>query len=138
MRVADVLRAADELGATYPDIVQMLTQASEQRNLEAKLETDALPESGRIYERPAQNTKPGSKAKVGREHLSPNIFPRSEEDAQFKNNDGMQAQTVGATPKGMANVPEKGMTKETGSEPMPPSKTEKPRSFWNLWGWNRK
>ncbi len=138
LRVADVLQAADELGATYPDIVQLLAQASEQRNLEAKLENDALPESGRIYARPAQNEKPGSKSKVGREHLSPNIFPRSEEDAQFKNNEGMQAQTVGATPKGMANVPEKGMSNDAPAEQKPATKPEKPRSFWNPWGWARK
>ena len=68
----------------YPDVVSMLTQASEQRNLEGRLESDALPQSGRVYARPSQDSKPGKKAKVGREHLAPNIFPRAEEDSQFK------------------------------------------------------
>ncbi len=136
LNVADVIRACDELGATYPDIVSMLTQASEQRNLEGRLESDALPQSGRVYSRPAQDSKPGSKEKVGREHLAPNIFPRAEEDSQFKGGDGLEAKAVGSPTDGMANVTEGSAAKDKSSDNKG-DKSEK-RSFWNFWSRSKK
>jgi flagellar basal body P-ring protein FlgI len=82
MKVADVIRAADNLGATYPDIVQMLADASDQRNLPKQLAIDELPVSGRVYNRPENPSFPNvkkKKAKVGRHNLAPNLFPESEE-----------------------------------------------------------
>ena len=52
MRVADVIRAADELGATYPDILQLLADASRQKNLPTAIAVEKLPEAGRAYYRP--------------------------------------------------------------------------------------
>lgn len=154
LKLADVLQAADALGVTYPDVVQMLTQASEQRNLESRLENDALPKSGRIYARPAMESKPGSKAKIGREHLSPNIFPREEEDAQFKSNDGMQAKAVGSAPDGMASVNEgSASSKERAASDADGRKAPKDakgggagkkdddaknRGFWDFWSRSKK
>lgn len=139
LKVADVIRACDELGTTYPDVVSMLMQASEQKNLDGRLESDALPQSGRVYARPSQNAKPGSKAKVGREHLAPNIFPRTEEESQFKGGDGLQAKAVGSPTDGMANISEGSGSKEKSSEPVSKekSKDEKP-PFWNFWSRSKK
>ena len=81
-RVADVIRVAEEMGATYPDIVQMLADASKQKNLPTRLAADELPESGRAYYRPsADPTKPGSRqgTKVGRDNFTPNLFPAKDE-----------------------------------------------------------
>jgi hypothetical protein len=124
MRVADIVRAADELGATYPDIVQMLMQASEQRNLEARLETDALPESGRVYQRPAAPDRPTQKTKVGREHLSPNLFPRFEDKDNPNREDGQQALLGSDGADGMSNVPAGNADSED---------TEQRRSVWKFW-----
>ena len=41
--LGDVIAKAAELGATYPDIVDFLVQAAQNRNLEGRLEINALP-----------------------------------------------------------------------------------------------
>ncbi len=46
-----VVRAIAELGGTYPDVVQALTQAKAKGILSSRFEVDALPEMGRIYDR---------------------------------------------------------------------------------------
>jgi hypothetical protein len=81
LRVADVIVAAAEMGASYPDIVQMLVQANKQQNLPGELGMDALPRAGRFYTRPStEGALPDSKkSRVGRENLSPNMFPVSPE-----------------------------------------------------------
>jgi flagellar basal body P-ring protein FlgI len=137
LTVAEVIRACDELGATYPDIVSMLAQAAEQRNMEGRLESDALPQSGRVYARPSQSSKPGTKAKVGREHLAPNIFPRTEEESQFKGGDGMHAKAVGSAVDGMANITENREPKGTKEKPSSEEESEK-KSFWNFWSRSKK
>lgn len=79
-RVADVIRAAAEMGATYPDIAQLINQADVQFNLEGRLEFDSLPQAGRLYYRTVSDEDTGGKEKkkstqVGRLSLNPNLFP---------------------------------------------------------------
>ncbi len=51
-RVDDVIRACVELGATYPDVAQMLQQANRNKALGiCRLEIDALPQAGRSIRR---------------------------------------------------------------------------------------
>jgi hypothetical protein len=50
-RVDEVIRAIVELGGTYPDVVQTLQQAKTAGALSGRLEVDALPQSGRRYDR---------------------------------------------------------------------------------------
>jgi hypothetical protein len=78
LKLSDMLRAADELDATYPDVVQLLMQAAQQRNLPGRLESESLPESGRVYIRPSTDARPGRKATIGQQNQAPNIFPRFE------------------------------------------------------------
>jgi flagellar basal body P-ring protein FlgI len=76
LRVADVIRTAVEFGASYPDIAQMLLQASKQENLTGHIEIDALPQGGREYVRKEDPSKPnGKKVRVGNSNLSPNFVP---------------------------------------------------------------
>lgn len=76
-KLVDVIEAAAEMGATYPDIAQMLAQASAQYNLEGRLELDALPQAGRLYYRTVTDGDKESKksTKVGRPSSNPNLFP---------------------------------------------------------------
>lgn len=78
-KLADVIRAVGELGASYPDVAVLLTQAKRQSNLTARLEFDALPEAGRFYHRPpteiADGTEAPRKTRVGRPGVVPNMFP---------------------------------------------------------------
>jgi len=83
LRVMDVIKGASDLGAQYPDIVQMLVQAERQHNLPGQIAIDELPAPGRVYERPAA-TGPRPKSlsseavlpsvTVGSQGLLPNLF----------------------------------------------------------------
>ncbi|MEX0642017.1 MAG: HEAT repeat domain-containing protein, partial [Pirellulales bacterium] len=55
--VDEVIRAIVALGGTYPDVVQALQQAKSDGALVSRFEVDALPESGRSYDRTAANAK---------------------------------------------------------------------------------
>jgi hypothetical protein len=52
-RVDEVVRAIVELGGTYPDVVQALQEAKAVGALATRLEIDALPRAGRVYDRVA-------------------------------------------------------------------------------------
>ena len=52
-RVDDVIRAIVALGGAYPDVVQALQQAKADGSLVGRFEVDALPQSGRRYDRTA-------------------------------------------------------------------------------------
>jgi len=82
-RVTDVIKGASDLGATYPDIVQMLVQARQQHNLPGQIAIDTLPRPGRTYTRPTSDREvPASMSgrsssgsvQVGAEGLTPNMF----------------------------------------------------------------
>lgn len=47
----DVIRAVVDLGGTYPDAVQALAQAKACGALESRFEVDAVPETGRLFDR---------------------------------------------------------------------------------------
>lgn len=74
--VADVIRAAVELGATYPDIAQMLVQADRQHNTPGPIQIDALPRAGRFYRRAEAELSGGyePQTRVGTDRLVPNLF----------------------------------------------------------------
>ncbi len=52
-KLDDVIRQLVAVGATYPDIVNIIQQAKKQGNLTARVEVDALPRPGRTYQRDA-------------------------------------------------------------------------------------
>ena len=84
-RVADVILAAAELGATYPEVAQMLMQAGYQENLPGPVEVDALPKAGRVYYRPSEKSSGrGRSSRVGSRNQAPNLFgvdnPEDDED----------------------------------------------------------
>ncbi|MEX0704565.1 MAG: flagellar basal body P-ring protein FlgI [Planctomycetales bacterium] len=75
-RLVDVIRAAAECGASYPDIAQMLVQAEKGLNLQGRIEIDALPRAGRSYLRPRDEIAQvaARETQVGRPALAPNLF----------------------------------------------------------------
>jgi hypothetical protein len=48
-RLPDIIRACGEMGANYPDLVQMLVEAEQQRNFMGVFGIDRLPQAGRMY-----------------------------------------------------------------------------------------
>ncbi len=131
LRVADVIRAADELGATYPDVVQMLADASTQKNLPTRLAADELPEGGRVYYRPGSDPgKPGSKkgTKVGRDNFTPNMFPEQDDPDEATARREKEAKQK-ATASNMANVPhEQTAPSDTPKPDAPKKEVPKPKS----------
>lgn len=53
----EIIRTIVALGGTYPDVVQALQQAKDDGALASRLEIDALPETGRSYDRIAARVK---------------------------------------------------------------------------------
>ena len=109
LRVADVIRAANELGATYPDVLQLLADASKQKNLPTALAVDKLPAAGRVYYRPVSTATPGGKraVKIGRDRAAPGSFPEiddPEEAARRKEESEREAKNEHSDVT-MANVP---------------------------------
>jgi flagellar basal body P-ring protein FlgI len=91
LHVAEVIEAAAELGANYPDIVQMLAEADRQHNFEGRMALDALPQAGRYYERPELDEgvpvakRKSQKARVGKANYVPNLFPAGDSGAESAN-----------------------------------------------------
>jgi Flagellar P-ring protein len=82
-RVFDVIRAAGNFGATYPDVVQLLIEAEQQHNLGGQFGIDRLPQAGRTYQRSPEltgNADAGSTRRIGSAALVPNLFDRLDED----------------------------------------------------------
>ncbi len=84
LKLADIIAAVAELGASYPDVAQMLAQANRQKNLPGRIGIDELPLSGRTYHRPSDpqgiqqvggTAAAGTDVKIGRGSISPNLFP---------------------------------------------------------------
>ncbi|MEN6404881.1 MAG: flagellar basal body P-ring protein FlgI [Thermoguttaceae bacterium] len=57
-RLDDVIHAIVELGGSYPDVVQALQEAKTNGALASRFDIDALPETGREYERVADDSQP--------------------------------------------------------------------------------
>ena len=72
-RVDDVVRAIVALGGTYPDVVQALQQAKSDGALASRFEVDALPQTGRRFDRTAVRQTSGSDepAMTDGEHATP-------------------------------------------------------------------
>lgn len=92
LKITDVITAASELGANYPDVVQMLVQAERQHNLPGKIAIDELPEPGRVYVRPNSSAPKPSSAKpedmttnvtVGSQGLLPNLFDEKPPETEY-------------------------------------------------------
>ena len=86
-KLVDVVEALGELGAHYPDIVQLLIEADQQHNLAGELGIDRLPQAGRTYVRNSDSEsatvdgKSSSRSrKVGSEALIPDLFDRVDEE----------------------------------------------------------
>lgn len=129
--LVEVVKAASELGATYPDIAGMLIQAKAQHNLAGRLEVDALPGTGRMYYRSKEeqdlaNARGGrgkEKATIGRDSLIPNLFPSSETDLKDDQLDPYATQP--ATAEGETDKPGDAEVGESSSSDVTPASGEK-------------
>jgi flagellar basal body P-ring protein FlgI len=81
--VDDVIRAIVDLGGTYPDVVQALEEAKTSGALASRFEVDALPSTGREFQRLADDAT-GAKSEDGKPAKSearspvPGLFSRTD------------------------------------------------------------
>ena len=124
--VADVIRNAAELGATYPDIVDMLMQASQSGNLSGRLEINALPKAPRLETLEAVANSDGKQQWQSFNTSTPNLFDSGPEDGGFK----LTSRLSNSTPviEGADKPPKDGDALTEVESPAAPKK----RSFMNL------
>ncbi len=76
----EIIGTVAQMGATYPDVVQMLLEADSQHNLQGELGVDRLPQAGRIFSRAFDESDKKQKAKLGSPSQTPGLFDRIEDD----------------------------------------------------------
>lgn len=77
--VDELIRAIVELGGNYPDVVQALQEANKQGALLSRMRVDALPQSGRMYDRSESATATESEEEESSFDLAtplPDLFGR--------------------------------------------------------------
>ncbi|HWB08858.1 MAG TPA: flagellar basal body P-ring protein FlgI [Pirellulales bacterium] len=79
-KLDDVIRAVVALNGNYPDVVQMLQQAKSRKNLEARFEIDALPASGRSYDRKSEGDEEKDEKEFTIANPLPGLFARPGKD----------------------------------------------------------
>lgn len=76
-RVEDVIRALSEVGATYPDVLEVIQGAIEQKSLSTSFHVDALPESGRL--------DPIEKNRIEQERRERYLLSKAKREARAEN-----------------------------------------------------
>lgn len=125
--VNEVIRALVELGATYPDIVQVLQQAKSKNALSSRLAIDAVPSGGRKFDRSASMAQ-GDAAKT--EDDEGNL---SAEDAETPEDPTGGAVIVRNPLPGLFDSGQKTLDKEEAEVdrlPLPEPKIDKPK--WSI------
>ena len=143
LRIADVIRAANELGATYPDVLQMLTDASRQKNMPTPVAADKLPLAGRAYYRPVGPSAPGGRkaVKIGKERFAPGSFPeiddptdaarkKEESDREAKNEAGGVMPSIPARQTEIDSDSDSKSDKDKKSSSSRKSEKNKSSRFW--------
>jgi len=89
-RVVDVIRACGELGATYPDIVQLLIEAEQQHNFVGQFGIDRMPQAGRMYltdgkADESEEADDESGKQIGSTRMLPEMFDELDEEELREN-----------------------------------------------------
>jgi hypothetical protein len=81
-RLIDIVRACGSLGATYPDIVQMMIEAEQQQNFVGQFGIDRLPQAGRLYVKQDElsDDGEGKEKLIGNPKLIPELFDELDEE----------------------------------------------------------
>jgi len=89
-RLVDVIRACGDLGATYPDIVQLLIEAEQQHNFVGQFGIDRMPQAGRMYltetgKSDSEESEDESGKLIGNKRLVPEMFDELDEEELREN-----------------------------------------------------
>ena len=89
-RLVDVIRTCGDLGATYPDIVQLLIEAEQQHNFVGQFGIDRMPQAGRMYltetgKSDAEVSEDESGKLIGNKRQVPELFDELDEEELREN-----------------------------------------------------
>lgn len=87
-RLIDILRTCGKLGATYPDIVQMMIEAEQQHNFVGQFGIDRLPQAGRLYTKNSESQSPADEEdakRIGNSKMIPELFDELDEEELREN-----------------------------------------------------
>lgn len=84
-RLTDIVRVCGELGATYPDMVQMLIEAEQQHNFVGQFGIDRLPQAGRLYVRDPDMPDDDDVKRIGTPQMIPELFDELDEEELKEN-----------------------------------------------------
>jgi len=89
-RLVDVIRACGDLGATYPDIVQLLIEAEQQHNFVGQFGIDRMPQAGRMYltdtgKSDSEESEDESGKLIGNKRQVPELFDELDEEELREN-----------------------------------------------------
>ncbi|MFO1003826.1 MAG: flagellar basal body P-ring protein FlgI [Planctomycetaceae bacterium] len=87
-RLIDILRTCGNLGATYPDIVQMMIEAEQQHNFVGQFGIDRLPQAGRLYTKNIDSPSPADEEdvkRIGNSKMIPELFDELDEEELKEN-----------------------------------------------------
>jgi hypothetical protein len=85
-RLIDIVRVCGKLGATYPDMVQMMIEAEQQHNFVGQFGIDRLPQAGRLYMKKDEIANGDDDVKrIGSPKMIPELFDELDEDELLEN-----------------------------------------------------
>ncbi len=95
--IVQILDTCGELGATYPDVVQLLVEADQQRNFRGQFGIDRLPQAGRLYVKDTDDLsaatedddKDKSSRQIGNAKMLPELFDELDEE-ELKENESAE------------------------------------------------
>lgn len=86
--LAEIIKTVADLGATYPDVVEMLQKARTDGTLSIKVQVDAVPLAGRTYRRPiGANSDKSASEEIAQEDQD----SVSEEDKELAGDDSLES-----------------------------------------------
>ena len=85
-RLIDIVRTCGKLGATYPDMVQLIIEAEQQHNFVGQFGIDRLPQAGRLYVKNGEPADEDDGKLIGTPKMIPELFDELD-DEELKENE---------------------------------------------------
>lgn len=90
-RIEEIVHAIVDLGGAYPDVVQALQEAKASGVLGSRLEVDALPKAGRVYDRMSKSEEDDRQSPLQANSPMPDLFSGSEDGGSTSSEEPVSA-----------------------------------------------
>ena len=118
--LVEIIHSVAGLGASYPDVVQMLLEADAQHNLAGELGIDRLPQAGRVFlRRSGASGTTEKETKLGTPSLTPGLFDRVEESEQDTTEEDSSSLARMFAARDTSDIEESAEVEESDNAPTP-------------------